>query len=244
MAQRNRLAITTWQWRVVFDDAIAMLKLTNFIRRAWTSVNDYILHISTLEAAQWDEHVSWAAPPTRDNSHYKDANAYASPDYYYLRKLTRLLELTPSDVVYDLGCGKGRIVCLISRTPVRRCVGIEISEALAAVASSNAQTVLGRRAPVDIRCEDAAESCLADGTVFILYNPFGRKTLESVLKRIERTLIENPRDIRVAYVNSVHHDIFSRFAWMDPWKAFTTFGGSTIQLYRGRYHSAPAESRQ
>ena len=105
-------------------------------------------------------------------------------------------------------------MCLFARRKLKRCVGIEMFESLCLIARENATRLRGRRAPIDIVCEDAAEVDLADGTIYFLYNPFGPQTLSDVLENIRNTCAANPRRITVVYYNSVHEDVLKACAWL------------------------------
>ena len=60
-----------------------------------------------------------------------------------VERMLKLAGVGPRDVVYDLGCGDGRIVIAAARKFGARGVGIDIDPALVARAQSNATT--GRR---------------------------------------------------------------------------------------------------
>jgi SAM-dependent methyltransferase len=132
-----------------------------------------------------------------------DGMEYESISYWYLVWVLRMLAPRPWDTVYDLGSGAGRFVCLAARRPVRRCVGVEFSQAFCRIAKRNAARLRGRKAPIDIVCQDAAQADLSEGTVFYLYNPFGRDTLAAVLANIGDSLKRKPRRIKIAYTNPV-----------------------------------------
>lgn len=116
-----------------------------------------------------------------------DGARYEPMPYWLLGRVVRRLVPTPDDVVFDIGCGRGRVVAVFARYPVRRVVGVELDPELARAAADNARRVRGRRAPVEIRCCDARGACYDDGTIFVMCNPFGRETLGHVLGRMQRS---------------------------------------------------------
>jgi SAM-dependent methyltransferase len=91
----------------------------------------------------------------------------ATPPDVVDRMLT-LASVGPKDVVYDLGCGDGRIVIAAARKFGARGVGVDIDPALIAQARENA-----RRADVDSRVtfllQDALTVDVSDATVVTLY---------------------------------------------------------------------------
>ena len=146
--------------------------------------------------------------------HFKDSNHYEPLDYPFLFKCIGALELKADDVVYEIGCGMGRVVCVMARRRVARCVGIELSDELAARARQNVASMRGRKSPVDVHALDATFADYSDGTAFYIFNSFGPTTLAAVLDRIRDTLRDNPRPIRVLYVNPIHEDVLESAGWL------------------------------
>ncbi|MCI0364759.1 MAG: class I SAM-dependent methyltransferase [Phycisphaerales bacterium] len=145
---------------------------------------------------------------------FGDPIPYESIDYVLLHRYMRLLTLRPDDVVFDIGCGMGRMLCLFARKGVRRCVGVEFDPELAEIARENGVRLRGRRAPIDIWCGDASEADYSGGTVFWMFNPFGAKTMEIVLGRIEQSIRDRSRGIQIAYINPVHESAFRACGWL------------------------------
>ena len=150
----------------------------------------------------------------RARGHFKDSNHYEPLDYPFLFKCLGALELKEDDVVYEIGCGMGRVVCVMARRRVARCVGIELSAELAARARQNVASMRGRKSPVDVHALDATFADYSDGTVFYIFNSFGPTTLAAVLERIRDTLRRNPRSMRIIYVNPMHEEVFESSRWL------------------------------
>jgi SAM-dependent methyltransferase len=74
----------------------------------------------------------------------------------------------PDDVVYDLGCGDGRIVIAAAREFGARGVGVDIDPALVAKAQAAARTA-GVQDRVAFRVEDAMTTDVSRATVVTLY---------------------------------------------------------------------------
>jgi len=156
---------------------------------------------------------AWFIYP-KEKSLWGDSQSNVSISYWLLYKYIDCLKLSSEDIFYDIGCGYGRVLCLVARKRISKCVGIEISAEFAAKALENAKTMRHRVSPIEIRIGDAVEMDYMDGTVFHLSNPFGAKTLRTVLARIEQTLTVNPRRLRFIYVNPVHKEIFASTKWL------------------------------
>jgi SAM-dependent methyltransferase len=175
------------------------------VRSAHERWMDRRLNIDTRSAPH-----TWAL----ERSRFADDNQNEPLHYFLLHRYARPLRLRPDDVVVDIGCGTGRVVCWFARQPVARCIGIELSADLAELARANAARLRGRRATVEIINADAAAVDYADGTVFVLNNPFGPATLELVLARIRQSVDERPRRVRLAYITPRHEDVFVDAGWL------------------------------
>jgi len=156
-----------------------------------------------------------------------DSVPYSTVPYCMIMKILRQLALEPSDVFVDIGCGKGRVLCCTSRFRIHQVVGVEIDKDLCTTAQRNAQRVRGRRSPVRITHAAAQEFDYRAGTVYYLFCPFGAATLAQVLMRIRQSLEEEPRRIRIVYVNPMAEFLLQQSDWLqmkDKWGTGDTFG--------------------
>ncbi len=85
-----------------------------------------------------------------------------------VRAMLRLAEVTSRDVVYDLGCGDGRIVITAAKEFGARGVGIDIDPARIAESEENARKA-GVSGRVRFRTEDLFEADIREATVVTLY---------------------------------------------------------------------------
>lgn len=135
-----------------------------------------------------------------------DDNAECNPTAY--RILERMLPAIPfssDDVLVDYGCGKGRAICFFAaRAPLRKVVGVEISEQWATIAKQNARGLKRRRAQdLEVLQCNATEFDSAAATVFYFFHPFGEKTFEAVVANIKDSLRREPRKIKLIYYNTI-----------------------------------------
>lgn len=84
--------------------------------------------------------------------------------------MLRLASVGPDDVVFDLGCGDGRIVIAAAQPPftAKRCVGVELDPRLAKL-SRQAVSIAGLSDRITIIEGDAAAADVSDATVLALY---------------------------------------------------------------------------
>jgi SAM-dependent methyltransferase len=140
---------------------------------------------------------------------------YGTLSYRGLFQIFDWLALNRSDVVIDLGCGKGRVLCCASLYDVEQVIGVEDTSELCDVARNNLQRIRGRRASAMVIHGKAEDFDYVRGTVFYLYNPFGPNTLKTVVSQIGEGLRQNPRSIRVVYVNPRHDAVLEATAWLE-----------------------------
>ncbi len=152
--------------------------------------------------------------PTEDPSVHQDAFGYQPTRYGQLERIAEFLGLGRDDVFVDLGCGKGRVVCFMALQGLRRVVGVELRRDFAELARENARR-LGAPTPVEIVVADAASYRSPDATIYYLFNPFGRRTVEAVLDNVLTSWEASPRPVRVVYNNPLHADAPDGRPWLE-----------------------------
>jgi precorrin-6B methylase 2 len=203
----------------------------------WIKGNELVLDIHTEQSDR--QTISRRGAKTSlqtTNSHppakHADNNIYLAPDYWCVYKVARILKVKPNDVFYDIGCGMGRILCVVARRNIRKCVGVELFEDLCEIARSNALRLRGRKAPIEIICADAAVADLSEGTIYYIYNSFGIETLRDVLENIRTSISQSPRGIKIVYYNSVHEAFFQSCEWLEKFDSFNTFTRRKVTFWR------------
>jgi SAM-dependent methyltransferase len=215
------------------------------VRPLWTRANEAWLRIDTLPAGPAWSHARdstnaagvASAGQRTDDAVFDDNMRYESPDYWYARKACRTVwdaRASAHEVAYDLGCGKGRILCLLAQRPWDKVVGIELFEDLAAAARANAAALRGRRAPIHVITSDVLKTDLGEGTVYFLVNPFGPRSLTGVLEKIHESLRSNPRHVQLVYYNAVHDSLVGQSGPFERWKQFHSYGGKPVSFWRTR----------
>ena len=202
---------------MVTMQVISFLQKSSLVRATYfkfsacaTKWIDRILNIDTV------------SPPARAIKHrtrFDDAQREDAYSYFKLWKYSNFLKPSEKDIVFDIGCGMGRILCVMARWPVRKCVGIEISPEYAERARQNAKRLRWRKAPIEIIVADATDADYFGGTIYCLFNPFGTKTLQVVLERIHQSLIKSPRCIRVVYFNAAFDNVMESCDWLRRYRS-------------------------
>jgi len=124
---------------------------------------------------------------------------YVPASYWSIRTVLDALKVDSNDVFLDFGSGMGRLIIMAARRPLRRVIGVEISEELNAIARRNVDCAKGRlKCRVDIITSDAkAFRIPSDVTIVSFYNPFAGDVLRTVMDNLRQSLREAPRNLRV-----------------------------------------------
>jgi SAM-dependent methyltransferase len=147
---------------------------------------------------------------------HPDSVHYATMRYTTIRAVLHHLDLAPSDVFVDIGCGKGRVLCCAARHQVKQVIGVDLSKPLCQEARANAQRLRGRRSPIAVENVLAQDFNYAPATVLFLFDPFGAASLRRVLEKIARET--RGHEVRVAYANPTHDEVFQAQPWLSRWE--------------------------
>ncbi len=112
-----------------------------------------------------------------------------------VEKMLELADLKPSDTLYDLGSGDGRILFAAAQSYQATAVGIEINETLVNQTRARAEA-LGLSERVTVRKEDLLQADLSEATVVTVYllsssNEQLRPKLEKELRPGTRVVSHN-----------------------------------------------------
>ena len=160
-----------------------------------------------------------------------DACDFQTNAHTTIQQAIRTVALQPTDVVFVMGCGRGRAVCHFARQPVRKVVGIELDPDLCEAARANAWKLRGRVAPIEIRQADAATADVSDGSVFFLFNPFGERTLRTVMSHIDATRAHGGKRTVIVYANPTHDEVLQESAWLIRCHDYRGLGGLRVTVY-------------
>ncbi len=164
----------------------------------------------------------------------QDAVDYDTITHAAIKKTIRLVRPGPDDVVYDMGCGKGRAVCHFARCRTQKVVGIDISDELCEIARINADRLRKRQSPVEIRCVDAALADISDGTIYYMFHPFGQSTLIDVLRNIESTHDLSNDKVTIIYTNAQHAAVFDKHSCFRIVHDYKRSNGQRVVIYQSR----------
>lgn len=134
---------------------------------------------------------------TKDITMFKDSHRYEPTPYDVIEQMFEYIQFSKDDVFVDLGCGKGRVVCLAATKNLKKVIGVEAREDMADVARQNLRNLKLKKTPLEIVQSDVATFDMSDGTVFFMYAPFGKNTQLKVMENIKNSIAVKPRNIRI-----------------------------------------------
>jgi SAM-dependent methyltransferase len=119
----------------------------------------------------------------------------------------------------DLGCGKGRPLFVAAAARFMNVTGVEFSPTLAQVARRNAAIFMARNlgcTPIAVITGDMLEYRLPpEPSVLFIYNPFEGALVSRLIRNIEASLRDKPRDLYVIYYNPVYAEFFDASAFLE-----------------------------
>ena len=144
-----------------------------------------------------------------DTSH---ATIYMPVSYQMLEEaIAQLNPLKPIHHFLDIGCGKGRALCVAAHYGILKLTGIDLSKELCADAKINLEQTRLNLPSINysIINNDAFYYIIpADVDCIFLFNPFDELIMSGVVKNIMESFKACPRNITIAYVNPLHKALF------------------------------------
>ena len=111
----------------------------------------------------------------------------------------------------DIGCGKGRSMCVAAAFGAKKVTGIDLSKEFCEAAKKNLESTKQKHPYLEYKIynNDAFYFDIDDDVDCIfLFNPFDDTIMSGVLENIEVSLENNPRKITVIYVNPLQKHLF------------------------------------
>jgi precorrin-6B methylase 2 len=124
-----------------------------------------------------------------------DLAPWVPTPYPVVDRMLELADVSGLDILYDIGCGDGRIVITAARRYGARGVGIDIDQAMVDESLKNARSA-GVERQVRFVCMDATKADISEATVVTLYllpesNALMRPLLETQLRPKSRVVCHN-----------------------------------------------------
>jgi SAM-dependent methyltransferase len=136
------------------------------------------------------------------------ANDVYHTKYSAMPLIFHLVPIRRSDVLVDVGCGKGRVINFwLSRKLTNKIYGLELDTVIAQKTAKQ----FAKRENVTILEGDAIENLPSNGTLFYFYNPFMENKVVQFEEKLSTT---NPnKQIKIVYYNPKSIHVFQNEKW-------------------------------
>ena len=138
---------------------------------------------------------------------------------YPIHPILKNLNITISDSVIDIGCGKGMFLYYASKYKFKRIDGIEYSLKLTDIAKRNALIISDKR--IHIYNQDAREYSDYDRyNYFFINNPFSAEIMEEVVVKLKESYLSNNRKMTVIYQFPFNQELFVKYGFNIVYEKF------------------------
>lgn len=135
------------------------------------------------------------------------ATIYMPASYSLLEELLILPLLKKYNYFVDIGCGKGRAICVAAHFGFKKLLGLELSKNLCKIAKENiAETKkLFPQLEAKIINNDAYYFEIeTDMDCLFMFNPFDEFVMEAVMENVKISLAKKDRPMAIIYLNNLH----------------------------------------
>lgn len=139
------------------------------------------------------------------------ATMYMPISYLLLEKILKQLPNTSTKHFLDIGCGKGRALCVAAHEGFNTVTGIDFSKELCDDAIDNLKRTKEKFPTLQyaVFTKDAMNFDIpAEVDCIFLFNPFDVVIMSAVVFNIMESAREYPREIIVAYANPLYEELF------------------------------------
>ena len=166
--------------------------------------------LETLQQRVFEWRLGVATGAEISDAFISDENSrYQACRWLPTRRVLRDLRPGSSDVLVDLGCGKGQILLIAALLPLERVVGIDLDEELVSSAKRNIELAQPHLKTRTVEC--LVSNVLDypfddDSTIVFMFNPFIGDTFHTAVSRIFESYDRRPRTLHIVYGFPWEHD--------------------------------------
>ncbi|MFM6925377.1 MAG: class I SAM-dependent methyltransferase [Ferruginibacter sp.] len=148
------------------------------------------------------------------------ATIYMPVSYTLLEEAFKHVNLITSNHFLDIGCGKGRALCVAAHQGFKKVTGLDFARDLCEAAKENLALTKQKIPALEYKVinNDAFYfEVPADVDCIFFFNPFDEIIMSAVVNNIFTSLKNNPRKITIIYVNPLHKVLFLKAGYKETW---------------------------
>lgn len=148
------------------------------------------------------------------------AAIYMPVSFNLLEEIFQQLPITTRNHFLDIGSGKGRALCLAAHHGFKQVTGLDFSKNLCDIAKENlakTQTIIPSFKFKVINNDAFYFEIPDDVDCIFFFNPFDEIIMSAVVNNIFESLQNNPRKLKIIYVNPVHKEQFLKAGYLETW---------------------------
>ncbi len=146
------------------------------------------------------------------------ATVYMPAPYAMLEDFFNSLNLKHFKHFLDIGCGKGRALCVAAHHGAKKITGVEFSEALHQESAQNIAVTQKKysKTKFNLLHNDAFYFKIEkDVDCIFMFHPFDELIMSGVLENIQMSLEKNPRIMTIIYFNPVAKKLFLEYGYKE-----------------------------
>jgi SAM-dependent methyltransferase len=139
------------------------------------------------------------------------ATMYMPVSYSLLENVLKQLPLINRNHFLDIGCGKGRAMCVAAYHGFGKISGIDFSATFCEEAIKNLLLTKNKKNDIQhnvIHINVLAYQIPVDVDCLFLFNPFDEKLMHHLVIEITKSLQKSPRKLHIIYANPLHIQLF------------------------------------
>jgi SAM-dependent methyltransferase len=149
------------------------------------------------------------------------ATIYMPASYTLLEEIFKQLKNSkPLNHFLDIGCGKGRVLCVAAHQGFKQVTGLDFARDLCEAAKENLVITKQQIPALEYKVinNDAFYFEIPDDVDCIFFfNPFDEIIMSAVVNNIFKSLKNNPRKLTIIYVNPLHKEQFLKAGFKETW---------------------------
>ncbi|MEO7046162.1 MAG: class I SAM-dependent methyltransferase [Ferruginibacter sp.] len=141
---------------------------------------------------------------SKKNIDISHATIYMPASYDLLENIFTEANLNSFKNFIDIGCGKGRALCVAGHYGIKKITGIDFSKEFCGAAKANLEKTKDEIPDLEytvINNDAFYFEIPDDADCIFMFNPFDETIMSGVINNINKSLKRNPRKITVIYLN-------------------------------------------